>query len=206
MARTRDAERAGAARRATIVNAALTLFAERGYRGTSIAAIAEASEITQPGLLHHFPSKEALFTEVLAERDRQALAAVEVDRAYDGPGILRALEIVYDMVARSAQNRELTRLAHLGAFGANDIPETAVEWARTRVRTFATNLAAVVREGIEAGDVRADVDPTATASLIIATIIGLEEQWLLDESFDILRPMRAFTDILARDLLVRGPA
>ncbi|MFI6317752.1 TetR/AcrR family transcriptional regulator [Nonomuraea sp. NPDC050556] len=204
MARTRDAERAGVARRARIVSAALTMFAERGYRGTSIAAVAEAAGITQPGLLHHFPSKESLLTEVLAERDRQAFVTVEIDRDYDGPPILRALEIVYDMVAIARENRELTRLAHLGIFGSNDIPESALEWARARVRTFRTNLAGVVREGIEAGHVRADAHPEATASLIIGMITGLEEQWLLDESFDMLAAMRAFTDVLTRDLLVQS--
>ncbi|MFE0156502.1 TetR/AcrR family transcriptional regulator [Nonomuraea sp. NPDC059007] len=205
MARTRDAERSGAARRATIVDSALVLFAQRGYKGTSIAAIAQAAGITQPGVLHHFRTKEALLTEVLAERDRQAFTAVGIDRAYAGPAIVRALEIVYDMVAHSRENRELTRLTHLGTAGSNDIPESALEWSRTRVRTFRTNLAGVVSKDIEAGHIRPDARPEATASLIIGMITGLEQQWLLDESFDMLVAMRAFIDTMTRDLLIPTP-
>jgi AcrR family transcriptional regulator len=202
MAKTHDAERAGAARRAKIVSAALTLFAVQGYRGTSLAAVAKQAGITQSGLLHHFPTKEALLAEVLAERDRQTFDAVEVGREYEGPAMVRALEIVYDMVRRSRQNRELTRMGHLGTFGSNDIPEIALEWARERVRTFRAHLAAVVKEGVATGHVRADADPTAVASLIIGTITGLEEQWLLDESFDMVAAMGAFTRILRRDLII----
>ncbi|MFI7689916.1 TetR/AcrR family transcriptional regulator [Nonomuraea sp. NPDC049655] len=204
MAKTHDAERAGAARRAKIVSAALTLFAVQGYRGTSLAAIAKQAGITQSGLLHHFPTKEALLAEVLAERDRQTFDAVEVGREYEGPAMVRALEIVDDMVRRSRQNRELTRMGHLGAFGSNDLPEIALEWARERVRTFRAHLAAVVKEGVATGHVRADADPPAVASLIIGTITGLEEQWLLDESFDMVAAMGAFIRILRRDLIIEG--
>lgn len=42
------------------------VFAERGFYGTSIAAIADATPHTKHALLHHFGSKEKLYAEVLA--------------------------------------------------------------------------------------------------------------------------------------------
>ncbi len=51
--------------RERFIDAATRIFAERGFYGTSIAAIADAMPFTKQALLHHFGSKEKLYAEVL---------------------------------------------------------------------------------------------------------------------------------------------
>lgn len=51
--------------RSRILRTAGRLFAERGYRGTSIDELGAAAGISGPGLYKHFPNKEALLGELL---------------------------------------------------------------------------------------------------------------------------------------------
>ncbi|MUL65851.1 hypothetical protein BOO86_15355 [Mycobacterium sp. CBMA 234] len=62
-----DGRRAvGARNRERLLNAAVEVFAERGYRGTTTRDIAAAAGITERTLFRQFPSKAALFQEAVA--------------------------------------------------------------------------------------------------------------------------------------------
>jgi AcrR family transcriptional regulator len=52
-------------RRQQLVNTALKLFAERGYRATTMEDIAAAAGVTKPLLYQHFDSKRALYLELV---------------------------------------------------------------------------------------------------------------------------------------------
>lgn len=57
------------ARRAQIVRAAVSSFAEHGYERASLRDIAARAEVTHAGLLRHFASKDELLVAALAQRD-----------------------------------------------------------------------------------------------------------------------------------------
>lgn len=49
-----------------ILDAALEVFSQFGYRGSTLDQIAQASGLSKPNLLYYFPSKEAIHVELLS--------------------------------------------------------------------------------------------------------------------------------------------
>ena len=64
------------ATRAALLEEATTLFAERGYAGTSLEDVASASRVTRGAVYHHFASKKALFEAVLDRQEARVTAEV----------------------------------------------------------------------------------------------------------------------------------
>jgi AcrR family transcriptional regulator len=68
--------------RTAILDAAMNLFLESGYNGTSMRQIANEAGVALGGIYNHFPGKEDIFKALIAERIpvdiiREALSSVE---------------------------------------------------------------------------------------------------------------------------------
>ncbi|MFE7800860.1 TetR/AcrR family transcriptional regulator [Nocardia sp. NPDC057440] len=198
MARTLVADQTGRETRARILSAALRLFSERGYAGTSIAAVAKAVGLSAPGVLHHFPDKRTLLLSVLADRGR-TVSDDEQGPSYGDVSGADALELIVRVVQENLRDREVIRLEHLCALAPGDGAEMAAEWSRVRLARMRSNTEAVVERALRDGEVSATArnNTASMADLIIATFVGLEHLWLLDENFDMVAGMRTFTGLLA---------
>src|ERR1700741_5612700 len=63
-------------RRAQILDEAIRLIGERGYNRFTIQELAQRCQLSNPGLLHYFGSKEDLLVALLEDRDRRAAEVV----------------------------------------------------------------------------------------------------------------------------------
>ena len=177
-------------RRDAILEAALELFAERGYRGATLAAIARRAGLTQQGLLHYFPSKENLLAEVLRlrdDRDVEALSHGDAPLSLDGLATL---------VELNAERRGIVQ--SYAVLSADSVTEDhpAREFFQQRYRRFRRRLAGTLREqyGERLGG---DLDPERAATLVIAMMDGLQLQWLLsEEELDMPDLFRRFLGLL----------
>src|SRR5260221_14699305 len=89
MAELRGQAVRGAERRAAVLEAAIAVFAERGYRAGALGDISEKMGLSPAGILYHFGSKEDLLLAVIAERDRRAGEILAADPSLKGLAALR---------------------------------------------------------------------------------------------------------------------
>ncbi|MFJ6011375.1 TetR/AcrR family transcriptional regulator [Streptomyces sp. NPDC092952] len=180
-------------RRAEIVRAALEVIAERGYRGASLSAVAERVGLSQQGLLHYFPTKDALLLAVLAERDQWDTGA---SPRSDG---VWPVELLASLVEYNAMRPGIVQTfsALLGESVTEGHP--AREFFTRRYTQVRASMAAILRA--EYGErLPGGLTPERAAPLLVAVLDGLQYQWLLDpESVDM---PAAFEDFLT---LLRTP-
>ena len=63
--------------RAQLLHTARHLFAAKGYYGASLANIADELGLTKQALLHHFGSKDKLYSEILLDVSKRMIGLVE---------------------------------------------------------------------------------------------------------------------------------
>ena len=102
-----------AAKREHILAAAKALFAEAGLEGASLRAIAARAGYTPAALYFHFPSREAIYAEVLRDSLMRLKAAVADGAARDG--FCGAALALFDFYA--AHPQELALGFYLGGGG-----------------------------------------------------------------------------------------
>jgi AcrR family transcriptional regulator len=166
------------AARERVVEAALKAIAAEGFHGSSLARIAADAGLSQAGLLHHFPSKEELLVAVLAERDRLDGARFRLAEA--GFRGLAALDRLVQLVEHNTLVPGLVQAFTVLAGESVSDHHPARAWFQDRYPRRRANIAAALRAGVDAGEIRPDVDCDALAAEIIAMMDGLQLQWLLD--------------------------
>ncbi len=162
--------------KAALLEAALTLFAARGYEGTSVRAIARAAGLSESGLYAHFASKRALFEAALARLGPIGAVAVidAADPALDPAAFVRALvgRLVDDWSA--PPSRQLVSLVARDGLIHDPALTAGLQLA---VRALARQF----RQWIEAGQVRDGIgSPEDLAYALLGPMALTRVLWLHD--------------------------
>jgi AcrR family transcriptional regulator len=173
-----SSRRRGAQTRARILQAAEDCFAQRGYDAASVAQICRAAGVSKGAFYHHFPSKQALFLELLdcwlAGLDTQ-LAAARAGAQTVPEGLVQMAGMTQPVFEAGSG-----RLPMFLEFWNQAAHDPAV-WQATiapyrRYRAFFSGL---VEAGIAEGTLRS-VAPEIAAHVIVSLAVGLVLQGSLD--------------------------
>src|SRR5436190_4087838 len=163
-------------RRPEVLDAALELFLERGYEGTSMEAIASAAGVTKPVVYACFPGKDELFRALLRREEERILAEIQgafADADLSEPettltegftGFLRAV----------GDSPEVYRLIFLGEGGGNAAVAHRIQRGREEQVRRLSELAKGWLESSGNGK-RSKAEIERTARLLGNSIAGLAE-------------------------------
>ncbi len=141
--------------RERVVEAASSLFRERGFDGVAVADLMRAAGFTHGGFYNHFPTKEALSAEALG-RAFDDMAAVRA-RAADMAEMLRGY---LSRAARQAPGKSCPAAALAGDVGRQPAPVRAV---------FADGLEGMIESF---ADQIGGPDARARATVLLCQMVG----------------------------------
>jgi len=179
-----------------ILDAAVDVFADKGYHGTLVDEIALAADTSKGGVYFHFPNKQAIFLALLDRLANMLRERIEAAVADEPDPIARAdiaLEVVLDTFAA---HRRLARLFMVEALGAG--PEFNARMLAIRA-SFADLIRGHLDDAVAAGAIE-PIDTATTAAAWFGAVNEVMTHWVLAARPGDLR--QVYPTI--RTLLLRG--
>lgn len=151
-----------------LLEVAEQLFTERGYHAVSIREIAQACGVTNAALYYHFPSKEALFDEVLSHHVGQLAARMTAAAAQASAPREQVIAMLYEYAAQVAERRSLL-------FSLRRHPETGhnPESYNRLIRHMFEPFEQTLQTAITRGELRPLPEGYSPAALLLGLFHGM---------------------------------
>jgi AcrR family transcriptional regulator len=184
-----------------LLDAALAVFAERGYRNARIDDVAEAAGVTKGAVYHHFANKEQLLSRAIEHYLATAFGDLDaLLRGETGPASVRIRLLLRRGFGSADPNRRRV-LALLLQDLRHDVPRAYRQWLAGGPMKGWRLLAELIEEGKTNGEFRPDVDAESAARVTIAGLmaqlvwqqlagevpgLAIDEDRLIDSTVDLL--------------------
>ena len=155
-----------------LLDAALRVFAERGYRNTSIDDVAHAAGVTKGAVYHYFATKEDLLLHAIEHYHDRAFGEIdEVLRGAGGPMSARIRLMVRKAFGSMRAGGTRMSLALVLQGVRHDLPAAHRQWLRSGPMQAWQLLAGLIEAGKVTGEFRADVDAEVAARVLISGLL-----------------------------------
>jgi AcrR family transcriptional regulator len=162
-----------------IYETARQLFLEHGFESTTVAQIAEAADVAQGTFFNHFPSKQAVLHELTSEVSGYLQAMVDQQLARPVSALDRITGFADSVAKEVGRARGLAREVLLEVMRTSARPGEAYPYLVRVHEPFS----AILREGQEKGDVRADLDAAFLAEMVVGALHVAVTNWLVDPEY-----------------------
>jgi AcrR family transcriptional regulator len=168
--------------RAAILDAAQVCFAQNGFDATGVAEICQQADLSKGAFYHHFPSKQAVYLELLnqwlADFDQGLIALRE--QVEDVPTALRMLSTTFPSIFDLAEG-QLPILLDLWAKASRD-PHI---WQATIApfEHYYQVITELIQDGVRQGSL-VETEARRTALIMISLGVGALLQGLLSANTD----------------------
>jgi AcrR family transcriptional regulator len=154
-------------RQASLISAAASLFATKGFRGTTTKQIALAAGVSEALLFKHFPTKHALYSALLSEKTHYSGLQESLEEAASKREDKRLFMLLASYRIRKGADPILFRLLLFSALEGHAMSDM---FFQQQYRVFHDLLSGYIRQRIDEGAYR-PVDPVLAARAFFGIIV-----------------------------------
>ncbi len=164
-------ERRPAERPGELLDAALRVFAARGYRNASIEEVAAAAGVTKGAVYHYFTNKEDLLSSALEHHQLRAFGRLEAALENEHGSSSARLRVLFHSAfgGDDSVRRDVLLLLHSIA---HEAPEVYRRWVATGPMRWWNVVESLIVEGQESGEFRRDADAEVTARVALVGVLA----------------------------------
>jgi AcrR family transcriptional regulator len=194
-----DRSNAQEEKRRLLLDAAVRVFARKGYHSSRVGDIAEEAGVAYGLLYHYFASKEEVLRSVFRDTWRALIVTIKsVEQAGDPPR--EQLRKVAEILLRSwSRDPDLVRVLVLEVTRSQHLPGEMDEI----VESFAA-IQEIIERGQADGTIRGDLDARLASYVFYGAIEELLTGWVLgrlpDSEQDVARAERTLVEIVTGGL------
>ncbi len=185
----RKTKEEAAVTRARLLDAALASFHAKGYSATTLDDIARQAEITRGAIQWHFGNKAELYNTLVRESYQEAATIFgEIYRA-EGTPLQKLRLILTKWLSYAEEDTRFRTMLELVMLKTEVSPELAGGMQEKNQGNQATVhfFAQLISQGIQSGEIRADIHPETAAITALGLVNGVTSLWLIDPAAFSLR-------------------
>jgi AcrR family transcriptional regulator len=164
--------------RSHILEAATQLFSKNGYDATGVAEICHAAGVSKGAFYHHFPSKQAVFLELLNSYLNSIDTGFGMMRQ-DVHSVPQTILQMAELVGTIFQNANIHLPIFLEFWTQSNHDPQVWETAIAPYRRYQSYFAELIQEGINEGSLQ-QTDPQLAARVLVSLAVGMLMQSLFD--------------------------
>jgi TetR/AcrR family fatty acid metabolism transcriptional regulator len=188
-------------KRQLLLDAAIRVFARKGYHAARIADIAQEAGVAYGLLYHYFPSKEDVLETVFRDTWTAMLDAINGIEAAGGPAREQVRRVAAVVLGSWKLNPDLVRVLVREVARSPHVQNEVDE-----IRQAMDALQRIVVQGQEAGEFRASLDPRLAAWILYGALEEVLTGWVMgappETEDDVALAVRTVTELVCDGLVV----
>jgi AcrR family transcriptional regulator len=180
-----------------LYNAALGLFAERGFLETTVEDITEAADVGKGTFFNYFPTKEHILAEFGGQRTAVVERALQKARASDGPVLDALRELVRDAAGQANKSAALLRAIFAAHASCTSVRQELIKRSHIGRRI----LAQIIALAQERGEIRRDIPALDLARMTQRIFMGVTMSWSIKPESSLRKTSEEIWDLIYPSLL-----